>query len=200
MRPAIRVGLIGTEADNQYKIAAEVKNKPFIYDQPDKQNQFPDRSAAKFRLSNDTLVNRFDKNSFLYDRTGVLFNGGYNIDQGIQIGLGYVIEKQGFRKSPYARKHEFWANYNSGRKSFILDYVSDFKKAIGNNDLIIHANLLGPNNLSNFFGLGNNTENIDLDFDDNEENEAVRMGYLITGTVIITSMQTSNSAGKLRNT
>lgn len=169
--PGIRVRLIGSEAANQYKIAEEVSNKPFIYDQSDEYDQFPDRSAAKFRLSNDTLVNRFDKNSFLYDRSGVLFNGGYNIDQGIQIGLGYVIEKQGFRKSPYARKHEFWANYNSGRKSFILDYLADFKKAIGNNDLTIHANLLGPNNLSNFFGLGNNTENVDFDHDDSEEED-----------------------------
>jgi len=162
----IRVRLIGAEAANQYQVGREVKNRPFIYDQPDTGNQFPEWGQAKLRLSNDSLVNRFDKNSFLYDRSGVLVNGGYNIDQGIQVGLGYIIEKQGFRKSPYARKHEFWANYNSGRRSFILDYVSDFKKAIGNNDLTVHANLLGPNNLSNFFGLGNNTENIDHDFDD----------------------------------
>lgn len=162
----IRIRLIGAEAANHYQVGAEVKNKPFIYDRPDLADQFPDRTKARFRLSKDSVVNHFDKNSFLYDRTGVLVNGGYNIDQGIQIGLGYVIEKQGFRKSPYARKHEFWANYSSGRKSFVLDYVSDFKKAIGNNDLTVHANLLGPNNLSNFFGLGNNTENIDHDFDD----------------------------------
>lgn len=163
---SIRVRLIGSEATNQYQVAKDVKNKPFIYDQRDSRDQLPDKKLARFRLSNDSLVNRFDKNSFLYDRSGVLFNGGYNIDQGIQIGLGYIIEKQGFRKEPYARKHEFWANYNSGRRSFILDYVSDFKKAIGNNDLTVHANLLGPNNLSNFFGLGNNTENIDHDFED----------------------------------
>ncbi|WP_316819006.1 BamA/TamA family outer membrane protein [Pedobacter nyackensis] len=162
----IRVRLIGAATANQYQVAKDVRNKPFIYDQPDKANLFPDRAQARFRLSNDSLVNHFDKNSFLYDRSGVLFNGGYNIDQGIQIGLGYVIEKQGFRKEPYARKHEFWANYNSGRKSFVLDYLSDFKKAVGNNDLTVHANFLGPNNLSNFFGLGNNTENIDHDFDD----------------------------------
>lgn len=161
----IRVRLIGSDAANQYQVAADVKNKPFIYDEPAEGNQFPDKSQAKFRLSNDSLVNRFDKNSFLYDRSGVLVNGGYNIDEGVQLGLGYVIEKQGFRKTPYARKHEFWANYNTGRRSFVLDYVSDFKKAIGNNDLTIHANLLGPNNLSNFFGLGNNTERTHHDFE-----------------------------------
>lgn len=173
----IKLRFIGSAQGNQYQIAEDVRNKPFIYDQPDLANQYPDRSKAKFRLSNDSLVNQFDKNSFLYDRSGVLFNGGYNIDQGIQIGLGYVIEKQGFRKSPYARKHEFWANYNSGRKSFILDYVSDFKKAIGNNDLIVHANLLGPNNLSNFFGLGNNTENKDNDYDEEEMDREDGISY-----------------------
>lgn len=165
----ICIRLIGTDAADQYQVAANVKNKPFIYDQPDGKDNFPNQSLAKLRLSNDSLVNSFDKKSFLYDRAGVLFNGGYNIDQGIQIGLGYLIERQGFRKSPYNWKHELWANYNSGRKSFILDYVFDLKKAFSNNDLIIHANLLGPNNLSNFFGLGNNTENIDFDFDDGED-------------------------------
>ena len=169
----IRVRLIGTAAVNEYKVSTDVKNKPFIYDQPDPANKFPERSLAKFRLSNDTLINRFDKNSFLYDRSGVLFNGGYNIDEGVQVGLGYIIEKQGFRKTPYARKHEFWANYNSGRKSFVLDYVSDFKKAIGNNDLTVHANLLGPNNVSNFFGLGNNTENIDHEGIDDVQEEGI---------------------------
>jgi len=162
----IRLRLIGGEEADIYKIGKEVQNKPFVYDRADEENQLPEKGQAKMRLGKDSTVTRFDKNSFLYDRTGVLVNGGYNIDQGVQIGLGYVIEKQGFRKSPYAAKHEFWANYNSGRRSFVLDYVSDFKKAIGNNDLTVHANLLGPNNLSNFFGLGNNTENIDHDFDD----------------------------------
>lgn len=213
----IRVRLIGGAAANQYQVAADVRNKPFIYDRPDTANRFPAKPAAKFRLSNDSLVNRFDKNSFLYDRTGVLFTGGYNIDQGIQVGLGYVIEKQGFRKQPYARKHEFWANYNSGRRSFILDYVSDFKKAIGNNDLTVHANLLGPNNLSNFFGLGNNTENTDHDFDDDEEadredgisyyrnrynylNADVKLGrqisrYLRADAGVLVSYYTSSAAG-----
>lgn len=173
----IGIRLIGSATANQYQIAADVKNKPFVYDQRAKVNQFPEKSKAKFRLSDDSLVHQFDKNSFLYDRSGVLVNGGYNIDQGIQIGLGYLIEKQGFRKSPYAYKHEFWANYNSGRKSFVLDYLSDFKKAIGNSDLSIHANLLGPNNLSNFFGLGNNTENIDHDFDEQNIDREDGMSY-----------------------
>ncbi|WP_316789040.1 BamA/TamA family outer membrane protein [Pedobacter frigoris] len=165
----VKVRMIGGADHDKFEIAKEVGNKPFVYDRSDEPNTFPERSSAKLRLGRDTMVNYFDKNSFLYDRSGPLFSGGYNIDQGVQLGLGYVYEKQGFRKTPYATKHEFWANYSAGRKSFILDYVGDFKKAIGHNDLTVHANFLGPNNLSNFFGLGNNTAFLDQDFDDETE-------------------------------
>ncbi len=42
--------------------------------------------------------------------------------------------------------HSFW----------IMSEIS--KKYLGINDLEIDAHLLGPNNLSNFFGIGNNTK------------------------------------------
>jgi len=155
---AIKIRMIGGDDKDQFEIADEVRNKPFIYDRSDEPNALPARGSAKLRLARDTSVNYFDKNSFLYDRSGPLFSGSYNIDQGIQLAGGYIWEKQGFRKSPYAVKHELWVNYSTGRKSFILDYVGDYKKAVGNNDLTIHANFLGPGNLSNFFGLGNNTK------------------------------------------
>ncbi|MEJ2882408.1 BamA/TamA family outer membrane protein [Pedobacter sp. GR22-6] len=162
----IKVRMIGGADEDQFQVAEEVENKPFIYDRSDEPNSIPSRSKAKLRLARDTSVNYFDKNSFLYDRSGPLFSGSYNIDQGVQLAAGYIWEKQGFRKSPYAVKHEFWANYSTGRKSFILDYIGDYKKAIGNNDLTLHANFLGPGNLSNFFGLGNNTE-----FEDDQDED-----------------------------
>ncbi len=169
-RSKIKVRMIGGDNEDKFEIAKEVRNKPFIYDRSDEPNDLPDGSSAKLRLARDTSVNFFNKNSFLYDRSGVLVSGGYNIDQGVQLAGGYVWEKQGFRKSPYAVKHEFWANYSTGRKSFVLDYVGDYKKAIGNNDLTLHGNFLGPGNLSNFFGLGNNTQFI-KDWDDDDESE-----------------------------
>ena len=168
-RSAIKLRIIGGADSDKYDIASSVSKRPFVYDREDEPNDFPSPAVAKLRLSGDTAVNYFNKNAFLYDRAGPLFSFNYNIDQGLQLAAGYVIEKQGFRKQPYAAKHEFWANYSTGRESFILDYKSDFKKLIGDNDLIIHANLLGPNNLSNFFGLGNDTEFIDMDFDGDEE-------------------------------
>lgn len=178
-KSSVKVRLIGGEGEDQFQVEKGVNNKPYIYDITTEKNLLPERSAAKFRLDKDTLVNTYDKNSFLYDRSGVLFNLNYNIDQGLQVGLGYIIEKQGFQKSPYATKHEFWANYSTGRQSFILDYLGNFKKAIGKNDLIVHANLLGPNNLSNFFGIGNETKFIDTDdfFDEDLEEREDGVSY-----------------------
>lgn len=155
----IKLRMVGGDEVDEFKISENVPDKSglFIYDRSDETNVLPPKGYAKLRLAKDSAVNQFNKNGFLYDRKGVLVDGNYNIDQGIQLGVGYIFEKQGFRKSPYASKQEIWAHYSTGRKSFILDYNGDFKKVIGNNDLNIGINMLGPNNLSNFFGLGNNT-------------------------------------------
>jgi hypothetical protein len=163
--------LIGGAGKDEFRIGKRLVDKPFIYDLSTENNILPSKGMAKLRLDKDTLVNTYNKDYFLYDRSGILFDLNYNIDQGFQIGLGYVIEKQGFQKSPYGSKHDIWAHYSTGRQSFILDYVGNFKKAVGKNDLIVHANLLGPNNLSNFFGLGNETKFIDTDDHFDEELE-----------------------------
>jgi hypothetical protein len=74
----------------------------------------------------------------------------YNLDQGIQYRAGVVYEKHGFRKEPYAARHELFGNYSSGRKSFMITYTADLKKLIGNNDLVISLLSRGPHNVSNF--------------------------------------------------
>lgn len=170
---SIKIRMIGGDDEDEFKVAANTANTSglFIYDRSDEVNQLPERGLAKLRLGKDSTVNAFNKTGFLYDRSGVLVNFNYNIDQGLQLGLGYIFEKQGFQKSPYASKQEIWANYSTGRKSFILDYSGDFKKVIGNNDLKIGINVLGPNNLSNFFGIGNNTAYIKDDHDDEHEED-----------------------------
>ncbi|MBE9464641.1 BamA/TamA family outer membrane protein [Dyadobacter subterraneus] len=158
-KSSIKVRMVGGDDVDKFEVDENLKNKHklYVYDRSDQENILPAPSLARLRLATDTAVNQYNKRSFLFDRLGPLFRINYNIDQGIQIGAGLVFEKQGFRKVPYAFKNEFWANYSTGRKSFILDYVGDFKKVFGLNDMEIDAHLLGPNNLSNFFGIGNNT-------------------------------------------
>ncbi|MGN7205571.1 BamA/TamA family outer membrane protein [Pedobacter sp. SAFR-022] len=164
----IRLRFVGGAGNDRFNIAESLKGgkKPFVYDRQDEQNQVPSRSYAKLRLANDTVVNSFNKRSFVFDQLGPLFRLNYSIDRGLQPGVGLIYQKQGFRKTPYAFHNEFWVNYSTGRQAFHLTYEGDFKEAIGKNDLKIDVDYLGPNNQSNFFGLGNDTR-----FEDDEPRE-----------------------------
>ena len=156
----IVVRLIGGAGKDQFKVNETLKGakRPFIYDRIDEDNEVPGAGLAKLRLANDTIVNSFNKRSFIFDQLGPLFRLNYSVDRGLQPGVGLIYEKQGFRKTPYAFHNEFWVNYSTGRQAFHLTYAGDFKEAVGKNDLKIDVDYLGPNNQSNFFGLGNESE------------------------------------------
>jgi len=156
----ILIRFIGGAGKDKFEIAKTFGGgkKPFIYDRLDESNELPAKGYAKLRLSNDSAVNTFNKRSFAFDQLGPLFRLNYSIDRGFQPGVGLIYEKQGFRKTPYAFHNEFWVNYSTGRQSFHLTYAGDFKEVVGKNDLKIDVDYLGPNNQSNFFGLGNNTQ------------------------------------------
>jgi len=171
----ILVRLIGGDDNDHFQVSPELKGKAntYVYDRSDEKNELPAVStAARLRLSTDTAVNKYNGKSFIYDQFGPLFHVNYNIDQGIQAGVGLILEKQGFRRYPYASKQEFWVDYSTGRSSFILNYKGDFKKIMGSNtNLMVNANLMGPNNLSNFFGLGNNSRFNNEDDDDEDDDD-----------------------------
>jgi len=48
-------------------------------------------------------------------------------------------------------------NYSFSRKTFLFTYNATFKKLISKNDLVFDIYSRGPQNLSNFFGTGNNS-------------------------------------------
>lgn len=133
------------------------KSKLYIYDRSDQQNILPENAQAKIRTSTDTAVNSYDKTSFKFDRFEPIILANYSTDIGILLIGGFSYEKHGFRKEPYAFRQEFLTNYSLERKSFIFTYMAQWNKAIGQNDLSINLRSLGPNNQSNFFGIGNNT-------------------------------------------
>jgi hypothetical protein len=155
----IKVRMVGGDGRDVFEVDPALRNKSknFIYDRKDQPIVLPLPRSAKVTLRNDTIVNSYNKNSFLFDRLGPLFRLNYSVDQGFQPGVGLVYEKQGFRKEPYAFHNELWVNYATGRKSFRFTYAGDFKEVVGKNDLKIDVDVLGPNNQSNFFGIGNNT-------------------------------------------
>jgi hypothetical protein len=156
---SITVRMVGGDGIDSFYVDKNLHNKSnlYVYDRSDRQNKLPSPSDAKIRTSTDTTVNQYDKKSFRFDRFEPIVLANYSPDLGISLIGGFSYEKQGFRKEPYGFRNEFLVNYNLGRQSFMLIYNAIWKKAIGNNDLGINIRSLGPHNLSNFFGIGNNT-------------------------------------------
>ncbi|GAA3986277.1 hypothetical protein [Mucilaginibacter dorajii] len=155
----IRVRMIGGDGVDSFYVDKNLHNRSnlFVYDRSDQQNKLPSSSDAKIRTSTDTAVNEYDKKSFKFDRFEPIILANYSPDLGISLIAGLSFEKHGFRKEPYAFRDEFLVNYNLGRESFLLTYKADWTKLIGNNGLSVNITSMGPHNLSNFFGLGNNT-------------------------------------------
>ncbi len=171
-KSAIKVRLIGGSAYDTYLASSDFNrnNKLYVYDQksPDS-NNIELGKGVRYRLSNDSTVNSYNYNQFEYDRKGVLVDVNYGIDRGLILGVGYLIQNQGFRKSPYAYSHSFMGYYLTGRRSFMFDYEGIYRQLWGKNDLLIHVNSLGPRNQSNFFGYGNETKFIKEDDDINDK-------------------------------
>ena len=159
-KSSIKVRLIGGKDSDSYQIADDFSNahKIFIYDDKNVHDKFPEKKLATLKLANDTTIHSYDRKSFAYDRFEIVVLPEYNNDNGVSLNFGFRDTKHGFRKEPYAFKHELIANYSIPRKSFSIAYEAEWKKLIGNYDLNIKASSQGPNNVGNFFGIGNNSK------------------------------------------
>jgi len=156
----ITVRMIGGGDEDTFTIDSNVtgKGKRYIYDRSDKKNTIPSSAQAHIRTSADTAVNSYKHDTFKYDFFQPLILGSYNRDYGVQFLGTFILQKQGFRKDPYAYRQSLTVNYGFGAEALLLKYNGEFIKAVGNNDLLVSASSKGPNYTSYFFGVGNNTE------------------------------------------
>lgn len=162
-KSSIKTRLIGGGSADTFNIGSDFRNKGklLIYDRSDKENTLPDKSMAKLRVSADTSVNNYDPRSFKYNQLMPLGTVGYNFDDGILLGLGFRYTKHGFRKEPYAAQHKLMVGHALATNAFFGSYEGDFPQLLGKLDLGVEIDANAPNNTSNFFGVGNNTEFID---------------------------------------
>src|SRR5690606_24945174 len=117
-RSPVKIRLIGGNGDDIYRTSGKFSNghKVYIYDSKDQPGSgIQVDKNVRLKLSADTAVHQFEYDNFVYDRKGVVLNLDYGVDRGLIFGLGYLIENQGFRKKPYAYRHQFMASYLTGR-------------------------------------------------------------------------------------
>ncbi len=166
----IKIRMVGGDDKDNFMVDSNItgRGNRYIYDRSDEKNNLPESGLARRRLSTDTMVNKYLNKNFKYDFLQPLFLGSYNKDYGLQLITKLVWQKQGFKKDPYAFRQSFTANYGLGVSSLWLNYEGEFKQAVKKNDLIVNITNRGPNFVSNFFGVGNNSVFV------NEEGKRIR--------------------------
>ncbi len=161
----IKVRVVGGSGNDEF-VNNGAGKKVMAYDASFEKNTFS--GATKFRkiVIPDPQVNRYNRLNFKYNyvKPGVAFE--YNIDDGIFLGADMQYVKQGFRKEPYSMRQYGLGSYAIKTGSMHFKYEADFIKVFRNNDILIRGDFRAPVNVTNFFGIGNNTV-----FDKNRTNK-----------------------------
>ncbi len=157
-RPGVKIRMIGGGGDDSFYVgrSARARSKLLIYDRTDKNNSFP-QQGAHLLTSHKDEVNEYNPRSFRYNKLAPLATAGYNLDDGILLGIGAVYTQQGFRREPYADKHRIMIGRALKTDAAFVKYKGDITNVIGKVGLDMHLNVFAPDNTVNFFGIGNET-------------------------------------------
>jgi hypothetical protein len=113
------------------------------------------------RTSDDPEVNRYNRKSYNYNIVAPLISAAYNPDDGVFLGLSVKITTHGFRKEPHKLIHQFRANKALATGAYNFRYKIDAVDVFGKTDIVAEADIKAPDNVQNFFGIGNETEFVD---------------------------------------
>jgi len=157
----IKIRVVGGSGNDQFINTGSGK-KVLAYDASFEKNSFSGSTDFRKIVKANPQVNSFNRLNFKYNlfRPGLALE--YNIDDGLFLGPKFEYTNQGFRKEPYNMRHYAEGAIALKTGSLHFKYDADFIKAFGNTDVIIRSDFRAPVNVTNFFGLGNNTL-IDLD-------------------------------------
>lgn len=153
----ILVRVVGGNGEDRISDSSSVDgltHKTKIYD--DANNVFNVGSEGRKFISNDTLMNQYDRKSFRYDWMGLKQSPGYNPDDGLYLGGGIIFKKQQFGKQPFGWMQSVWMNYAFATGAYNVAYDGTFKQLVGRWDLNLHAKMTMPN-YRNYYGMGNET-------------------------------------------
>ncbi len=160
---SIRVITVGGPGDDWFADSSVVRGlgrKAVFFDTPTGTTVTAGR-GAKVVVKDDPRVNHYDRNAFSYDLTRPIVYFGNNKDDGIILGGGFSTTKHGFRMEPFAVRHEVTGDVALKTRAFNIAYRGRFTNLFDPWDLLLDARLSSPNNVFNFYGLGNETRNDD---------------------------------------
>ena len=175
----IKLRIIGGQNNDTYNIINGKKVR--IYDHKTKKNTFVTKNGSK-KLTDDYETNVYDYKKLKNNANTFTPLVGFNPDDGFKIGFENIYTANGFERNPFTSQHIISGAYYFATNGFELDYSSEFANVIGNWNLGINAMYTSPNYAINFFGLGNNSINLEADDLKDRDFNRVKMSKIIGGT------------------
>ncbi|HXI00385.1 MAG TPA: metallophosphoesterase [Sphingobacteriaceae bacterium] len=137
-----------------------------VYDSSTENNTIKPGNNTVMEVSDKYYVNNYDRNTFKYDKSGIIPYPDLNGDDGIFIGAGFSWKHYSFRKEPYSFEQKLVANAAPKTWAYNIKYDGTFYSLFSlNDDLLFNASYNNPKYILNYFGEGNSSAYVnDIDF------------------------------------
>lgn len=156
-----KVRLIGGKNNDVYHV--NNGKGVFIYDYKSGSNTFKETIATKITLTDDYETNTYLPLAIRNSTNQMVPAIGFNPDDGMRIGFLNTYTYNGFRQDPFTQKHELGAAFYFATSGFDVSYTGEFANLFEHWNLELKGRFTSPNFAINFFGIGNDTENLDND-------------------------------------
>ena len=177
----IKIRLIGGQNNDTYNILNG--KKVIVYDYKSKKNTFITNKGKK-KLTDDYETNVYNYKKLKNSQNISTPTIGFNPDDGIKLGFLNTYTVNGFERNPFSSQHTFSASYYFATNGFELNYSSEIANVINNWNLGFSATITSPNFAMNFFGLGNNSINLEADDIKEEDYNRVKIRKFLAGTFL----------------
>ena len=159
-KKGIKIRIIGGKGNDSIVDISKVRGpgkKTIVYDRKDKHNGIVKSSETRIHLSKNKSVTTYNRKQYKFNKTTPLLKLGYNIDDGVLLGGGAIINRYNFRDSTIQK---ITGNLAFQTGAFAVDYSGLFTSVSQTFDLKLKADISFPQNVDNYYGIGNNSKNL----------------------------------------
>ena len=158
----IKIRLIGGQNNDDYVV--EDGRNVTIYDYKTMPNDVSKARKARIKLTDDYKTNVFDYKKLKNNTNQILPTIGANPDDGLKLGLSNTYTTYGFERNPFTSQHKLLGAYYFETNGYELNYRGEFANVIKKINFLLDLKFQSPNFTQNFFGYGNETNNLQENF------------------------------------
>ncbi len=179
---SILIRAIGGRGEDVFEDKSFVKRgnkKTKIYDDELEENQLILGKEAKDLTSTNTSLNQYNRRDFHYENNLLAFTPliGYNPDDQVFLGGQFSLTDYLYKKAPYGQQHSLSSQFAFATNALQAAYKGEFVQAFGKWDGLVDLSYQSDQFVINYFGYGNESVNLDVDFDFNRVRQSLFRFY-----------------------